>query len=52
LRASRGDRFGVSGDPSDAQTILLSIKGSDLAAFHERRISFEEARKLVHIREN
>jgi hypothetical protein len=51
-RNSRGDRFGIAADPSDAQTIMLSIKGSDLAAFHEKRISFEEARKRVQVRQD
>jgi len=51
-RNSRGDRFGIAADPSDAQTIMLSIKGSDLAAFHEKRISFDEARKRVQVHQD
>jgi hypothetical protein len=44
------DRF-APGDPFDTMTIVLRIKGSDLAAFRENRITREEARKSVHVRE-
>lgn len=39
------------GEPYDAVTIVLRIKGSDLAAFRADRITREEARKRVDVRE-
>ena len=39
-------------DASDFQTVYFSIKGSDLAEFHEGRLTLEQARKLVTIRED
>lgn len=39
------------GEPYDAVTILLRIKGSDLAAFRADRLTREEARKRVEVRE-
>jgi hypothetical protein len=47
----RMDRLGMTGDSGDVHTILFRVKGTDLAAFHERRISPEEAKKRVVIRE-
>jgi hypothetical protein len=45
------DRRFVPGDPSDAaMTFVLRIKGSDLNALRERRLSREEARKRVDIK--
>lgn len=44
------DRF-MPGDPTEAMTLVLRIKGSDLAAFQARRITLEEARKRVEVRE-
>jgi hypothetical protein len=41
----------VSADASDAHTIMFRVKGSDLQAFHEGRLSVEEAQKRVQIRE-
>lgn len=38
-------------EPYDAVTILLRIKGSDLAAFRADRITRDEARKRVDVRE-
>jgi hypothetical protein len=38
-------------EPYDAVTIVLRIKGSDLAAFRAERITREEARKRVEVRE-
>jgi hypothetical protein len=38
-------------EPYDAVTIVLRIKGSDLAAFRADRITREEARKRVEVRE-
>ena len=48
-RNGRPDRLAAPSDPSDAQTILFSIKGSDLAAFHEGRLTLDDARKKVQI---
>lgn len=39
------------GEPYDAVTIVIRIKGSDLAAFRSERITREEARKRVEVRE-
>jgi hypothetical protein len=39
------------GEPYDAVTIVIRIKGSDLAAFRAERISRDEARKRVEVRE-
>jgi hypothetical protein len=41
----------VPGDPYDLLTIVLRIRGSDLAAFRADRISRDEARKRVEVRE-
>jgi hypothetical protein len=53
--AARGnqriDRIGLATDSGDTHTILFRVKGADLAAFHERRISPEEAKARVLIRE-
>ena len=42
----------VPGDTVDSSTVIFRVKGSDLAAFHSRRISMDEARKRVHVTEN
>lgn len=39
------------GEPYDAVTIVIRIKGSDLAAFRSERITREEARSRVEVRE-
>jgi hypothetical protein len=41
----------VPGDTVDLNTMIFRVKGSDLAAFHSRRITIEEARTRVEIRE-
>lgn len=41
----------VPGDPYDLLTIVLRVKGSDLAQFRADRITREEARKRVEVRE-
>jgi hypothetical protein len=46
----RGDRL-VPGDAYDVMTIVFRIKGSDLADFRAGRISLEEARQRVDVRE-
>jgi hypothetical protein len=38
-------------DYSEFHTVVFQIKGSDLAAFHQRRISLDEARKRVTMRQ-
>jgi hypothetical protein len=43
------DRMNQSGD--DLSSIVLRIKGSDLAALHAGRLTAEEARKRVEVRE-
>jgi hypothetical protein len=45
------DRRFVPGDPNDAaMTIILRIKGSDLTALRERKLTREDARKRVEIK--
>lgn len=39
-------------DPSEAMTITLRIKGSDLAAYRAGRITKDEAKKRVEVRES
>ena len=49
---ARTDRLAVPSDAaSDLHTIMVRIKGSDLAAFREGRITLDEARKRVQVRE-
>jgi hypothetical protein len=38
-------------DPADVTTIFLRVKGSDLKALHEGRLTRDEARKRVEVRE-
>jgi hypothetical protein len=38
-------------DPADVTTIFLRVKGSDLKAAHEGRLTRDEARKRVEVRE-
>jgi hypothetical protein len=40
------DRF-MPGDPSEVMTIVLRVKGSDLAAYRAQRMTLEEMRKRV-----
>jgi hypothetical protein len=45
------DRRFVADDPDDTvMTLILRIKGSDLAALRERRVSRDEARKRVEVK--
>jgi len=44
------DRF-TPGDPSEVSTIVLRIKGSDLAAYRTGKITLEEVRKRVDVRD-
>jgi hypothetical protein len=39
------------GEPADTMTITLRIRGSDLAAYRSERITREEARRRVEVRE-
>lgn len=41
----------IPGDATDFSTILLRVRGSDLAAFRGGRLTIEEARKTVDVRE-
>jgi hypothetical protein len=45
-------RSRLVGQPYDLLTIVLRIKGSDLAALRAERITLEEARKRVEVREH
>jgi hypothetical protein len=46
---AQGNRF-VASDPSDVTTVVLRVKGSDLADFQARRLTAEEVRKRVEVR--
>jgi len=49
---ARTDRLAVPSDASsDLHTIMIRVKGSDLAAFREGKITIEEAKKRVQVRE-
>jgi hypothetical protein len=49
---ARTDRLTVPGDAaSDLHTIMFRIKGSDLAAFREGRLTLDDARKRVQVKE-
>ncbi|HXH23728.1 MAG TPA: hypothetical protein VNI78_00680 [Vicinamibacterales bacterium] len=41
----------VPADSMDLRTVIFTVKGSDLAAFHARRLTLEEVRKRVEVRE-
>ena len=41
----------IPGDATDFSTIIFRVKGSDLAAFRANRITLEEARQKVEVRE-
>jgi len=41
----------IPGDSTDSSTVLFRVKGSDLAAFHGRRITMDEAKKRVEVTE-
>jgi len=41
----------IPGDATDFSTIMLQVRGSDLAAFRGGRITMEEARQKVEVRE-
>jgi hypothetical protein len=42
----------IPGDTIDLSTITFRVKGSDLAAFHSKRLSLDEVRQRVEIRED
>jgi hypothetical protein len=44
------DRF-TPGDPSEVSTIILRIKGSDLAAYRAGRITLDDVRQRVEVRD-
>jgi hypothetical protein len=41
----------IPGSIDDASTIVLRVKGSDISAFQSKRISLEEARKRVEVKD-
>ena len=41
----------MPGDPSEVTTIVLRIKGSDLAAYRAQKMTEDEVRKRVEVRE-
>ena len=41
----------IPGDNTDSSTVIFRVKGSDLAAFHARRITVDEAKKRVEVTE-
>lgn len=41
----------IPGDSTDSSTVILRVRGSDLAAFHARTITLEEAKRRVDVRE-
>jgi hypothetical protein len=45
-----GNRL-VPGDAYDLTTTVIRVKGSDLAAFHTKQITLEEARQRVEVKE-
>lgn len=51
VAASDGDGPQVPGQLDDTSRILISIRGSDLAAFHAGKLSREEIQKRVQVRE-
>ena len=46
---AHGNRF-MASDPSEVMTLVLRVKGSDLAAFQARSLTREEVRKRVEVR--
>lgn len=46
---AQGSRF-VASDPSDVMTVVLRVKGSDLADYQARRLTPDEVRKRVEVR--
>jgi hypothetical protein len=42
----------IPGDATDFSTLIIRIKGSDLAAFRAGQINLEEARKRVNVQEH
>lgn len=51
LTVAARDNERVPGDPYDVTTIMLRVRGSDLAAFRAERITKDEARNRVEVRE-
>jgi hypothetical protein len=47
----RGEPGIGADDPFETTTIQLRIKGADLQAFHAGRLTLEEARKRVEVKE-
>ena len=49
--AARDAQGPIAGEPDEASTIVIRIKGSDLAAFHSGKLTPEEVRKKVEVRD-
>jgi len=49
--AARDAQGPTPGQPNDASTILIRIKGADLSAFHSGRLTREEVLKKVEVKE-
>jgi len=49
--AARDAQGPLTGEPDEASTILIRIKGADLAAFHSGKLTREEVLKKVEVRE-
>jgi hypothetical protein len=49
--AARDAQGPVAGEPDDASTIVIRVKGSDLAAFHSGKLTRDEVRKKVEVRD-
>jgi hypothetical protein len=46
---AQANRF-LASDPSEVMTLVLRVKGSDIADFQARRLSLEDVRKRVEVR--
>lgn len=49
--AARDAQGPVAGEPDDASTIVIRVKGSDLTAFHSGKLTRDEVRKKVEVRD-
>ena len=53
LTVAARDAYGppTPGQPDDASTIIIRIKGGDLAAFHGNKLTRDEVLKRVEVKE-
>lgn len=49
--AARDAQGPLTGEPDDASTIVIRVKGSDLAAFHSGKLTREEVLKKMEVRD-